>query len=176
MRAATWTQPSPLGPLVVTTSAAGLRSVGLPGSPASAGAVAVRPVAVRPVDEVAAALDAYFAGDLEALHGVRVDLEGRTPFSSMVLAALRGVPAGGITSYGRLAAAVGRPLAARAVGRAVGANPVPLVVPCHRVVGGDGSLGGFSGGVPAKRWLLAHEGHAWAAGAPPTRRREPVRS
>ena len=172
MRVATWTQASPLGPLVLSTSASGLRSVGLPGSPAPAGAVADRPVA-----EVAAAFDAYFSGDLEALHGVAVDLEGRTPFSLMILTALRHVRGGGLTSYGRLAAAAGRPLAARAVGRAVGANPVPVVVPCHRVVGGDGSLGGFSGGVPAKRWLLAHEGHAWAAGdALPTTRREPVLS
>lgn len=172
MRVATWTQPSPLGPLVVTTSASGLRSVGLPGSPASTGAVAERPVA-----EVAAAFDAYFSGDLEALHGLGIDLEGRSSFSLMILSALRDVPGGGLTSYGRLDAAAGRPLAARAVGRAVGANPVPVVVPCHRVVGGDGSLGGFSGGIAAKRWLLAHEGHGWAAGGvPPKTRREPVRS
>lgn len=172
MRAATWTQPSPLGPLVLTTSASGLRSVGLPGSPASAGAAAE-----RPVDEVSAAFEAYFAGDLDALHGVPVDLGGRTAFSLAILTALRDVRGGGLTSYGRLGAAAGRPLAGRAVGRAVGANPLPVVVPCHRVVAGDGSLGGFSGGLPAKRWLLAHEGHAWAAGdVGATRRREPVRS
>lgn len=151
MNPAVWVQDTPLGPLVVTTSAAGLRSIDLHPTDLPAG---------RPVGAVAGAIDAYFAGDLHALDGLPVDLAGRTPFSAAVLTALRAVPAGSLTSYGRLAEAAGRPGSARAVGGAVGANPLPVVVPCHRVVAGDGSLGGFSGGLDVKRWLLAHEGHA----------------
>lgn len=152
---ATWAQDSPIGPLVVTMSASGLRALDLHGG-GGGGARA----AGEPVEEMSRAIDDYFAGDLSALDDLPVDLGGRTPFSVAVLSALRAVPAGALTSYGRLAAEVGRPLAARAVGAAVGANPVPIVVPCHRVVAGDGSLGGFSGGLDVKRWLLAHEGHA----------------
>ena len=75
-------------------------------------------------------------------------------------AALRRIPAGTTTSYGALAAEIGRPAAVRAVGLANGANPVAIVVPCHRVIGADGSLTGYGGGLPRKRWLLAHEGVA----------------
>jgi len=77
-----------------------------------------------------------------------------------VWAALRRIPAGTTTSYGALAAEIGRPAAVRAVGLANGANPVAIVVPCHRVIGADGSLTGYGGGLPRKRWLLAHEGVA----------------
>lgn len=153
MRQATWVEASPLGPLYVVTSATGLRLLDLPGP----GEKAVPGDA--PVEAVAAPLRAYFGGDLDAIDAVPVDLEGRTAFSLAVLTALRTVRAKTLTSYGRLAAAAGRPSAGRAVGRAVGANPVPIVVPCHRVVAGDGALGGFSGGLDVKRWLLAHEGH-----------------
>lgn len=163
MRAASWTQPSPLGPVTVTTSAAGLLGLDLPGPrPLRPGAVAAGP-GHQPVPEVAAALAAYFAGDLGAVDALPVDLRGLSPFSQAVLTALREVPAGALTSYGRLALAAGRPGAARAVGRALGANPVAIVVPCHRVVAGDGSLGGFSCGLDLKRRLLAHEGHAVAS-------------
>jgi methylated-DNA-[protein]-cysteine S-methyltransferase len=161
VRAASWVQPSPLGPVAVATSAAGLRFLDLPGPrPAGlhGGAMGDDPVA-----EVAGALARYFAGDLGAVDALRVDLAGLTPFSQAVLTALRAVPAGALTSYGRLATAAGSPRAARAVGRALGANPVAIVVPCHRVVAGDGSLGGFSCGLDLKRWLLAHEGHAVAS-------------
>ncbi|HEU4533584.1 MAG TPA: MGMT family protein, partial [Polyangiaceae bacterium] len=72
-------------------------------------------------------------------------------------AALRGIPAGATTTYGALAAALGRPGASRAVGRANGANPVGIVIPCHRVIGADGSLTGYGGGIERKRWLLEHE-------------------
>lgn len=153
MKAATWVEESPLGALVVATSATGLRLVDLRGP-------GDRPAGHdRPVDEVAAPLRAYFGGDLDAVDDIAVDLSGRTAFSLAVLGALRRVRAKTVTSYGRLAAAAGHPGAGRAVGRAVGANPVPVVVPCHRVVAGDGALGGFSGGLDTKRWLLAHEGH-----------------
>ena len=85
---------------------------------------------------------------------------GCTPFQRAVWAALRRIPAGSTTSYGALSAEIGRPAAVRAVGLANGANPVAIVVPCHRVIGADGSLTGYGGGLPRKRWLLAHEGVA----------------
>jgi methylated-DNA-[protein]-cysteine S-methyltransferase len=101
-------------------------------------------------------LDAYFAGELDAIDGIPVETGG-TPFQRDVWEALRRIPAGQTRSYGALAAAIGRPSAVRAVGLANGANPVGLVVPCHRVIGADGSLTGYGGGLERKRWFLAHE-------------------
>jgi methylated-DNA-[protein]-cysteine S-methyltransferase len=89
---------------------------------------------------------------------VDVDLELATPFARKVLTKLRRVASGKLTTYGALAKDVGRPRGARAVGGAVGSNPVPIVVPCHRVVRTGGALGGFGGGLPMKRWLLKLEG------------------
>ncbi len=100
-------------------------------------------------------LDAYFAGAL-----TRFDLPLRfagTAFQQRVWSALCDIAFGETTSYGALAARIGRPSASRAVGAANGANPLPIVVPCHRVIGADGSLTGFGGGVDIKRFLLAHE-------------------
>jgi methylated-DNA-[protein]-cysteine S-methyltransferase len=102
------------------------------------------------------ALESYFEGDLQAIEGVRTHTRG-TDFQRRVWAALREIPAGGTMSYGELAAKIGRPAAVRAVGAANGANPIPVVVPCHRVIGADASLTGFGGGLERKRWLLAHE-------------------
>lgn len=102
------------------------------------------------------ALRAYFAGTLNALDALPV-ATGGTPFQREVWAALRRIPAGETTSYGALAAAIGRPAAVRAVGLANGANPIGIVVPCHRVVGSTGKLTGYAGGVSRKAWLLAHE-------------------
>ncbi len=151
-----WVQDSPLGALRVSVGEAGLRSIdfgGRPGAPSG-----------PPEPAVAAALAAYFAGELSALDELAVDLDARPPFTRTVLGALRGVGPGQLTTYGALAAAVGRPLASRAVGRVMGANPLPIVIPCHRVLAGGGSLGGYSGGLEVKGWLLAHEGHegAWS--------------
>ena len=81
-----------------------------------------------------------------------------TPFQQRVWEQLRAIPTGATRSYGEIAAAVGKPGAARAVGGAVGSNPISLIVPCHRVVASDGSIGGFASGLDRKRWLLAHEG------------------
>lgn len=106
---------------------------------------------------ITAALDAYFAGDLAALDAVPV-ATGGTEFQKKVWVALRAIPAGETRGYGALAAALGRPGAARAVGLANGLNPVGIVVPCHRVIGASGALTGYAGGVERKRWLLAHEG------------------
>ena len=103
------------------------------------------------------ALDAYFAGDLTAIDDVPV-ATGGTPFQRTVWAALRRIPAGTTTSYGALAATIGRPSAMRAVGLANGSNPVAVIVPCHRVIGADKSLTGYGGNLPRKRWLLEHEG------------------
>jgi len=102
------------------------------------------------------ALDAYFEGDLDALTNVEV-ATGGSLFQREVWAALRAIPAGTTTSYGQLAARLGRPGASRAVGLANGANPISIVVPCHRVVGADGALTGYGGGLPRKRWLIDHE-------------------
>ena len=102
------------------------------------------------------ALDAYFEGDLSALQKVRVATNG-SPFQREVWKALRMIPAGATTSYGRLAADLGRPAASRAVGLANGANPIAIVVPCHRVIGANGALTGYGGGLSRKRWLLDHE-------------------
>src|SRR5690242_19930751 len=102
------------------------------------------------------ALLAYFKGDLDALAHVKT-ATGGTPFQREVWNALRTIPAGTTTSYGQLARKLGRKGASRAVGAANGANPIPIVVPCHRVIGADGSLTGFGGGLAHKKWLLDHE-------------------
>jgi methylated-DNA-[protein]-cysteine S-methyltransferase len=102
-------------------------------------------------------LRAYLGGALDALDAIPVD-PGGTAFQSRVWRALREIPAGETRSYAWLAKAVGRPSSARAVGRANGSNPIAIVLPCHRVVGSDGSLTGYAGGIESKRFLLEHEG------------------
>jgi methylated-DNA-[protein]-cysteine S-methyltransferase len=99
----------------------------------------------------------YFAGDLDSLDEIDVDLHG-TSFQRSVWMALRSVAAGTTASYAALAARVGAPTAVRAVGAANGANPVAIVLPCHRIIGSNGSLTGYGGGLDRKRWLLEHEG------------------
>lgn len=106
---------------------------------------------------VSDALDAYFAGQIDAIEGIPVRTNG-TPFQRAVWAGLRAIGAGTAWSYADLAAFIGRPRAVRAVGAANGANPVGVIVPCHRVIGADGSLTGYGGGLERKRWLLRHEG------------------
>ena len=105
---------------------------------------------------VSGRLAAYFAGDLGALDAIPVD-PGGTPFQRRVWAALRTIPPGETVSYQTLARRIGAPTAVRAVGAANGDNPVGIVVPCHRVIGADGSLTGYAGGIERKRWLLTHE-------------------
>jgi methylated-DNA-[protein]-cysteine S-methyltransferase len=104
-------------------------------------------------------LEAYFAGDLRAIEAISVD-PGGTPFQQAVWAALRRIPVGTTCSYADLARAIGSPSAVRAVGAANGANPIAIVIPCHRVVASDGGLCGYGGGLARKRWLLEHEGAA----------------
>ena len=117
------------------------------------------PKAGRAPEPVRAAVEAYFAGDVHALDGLTVTIGG-TDFQRSVWKALRAIPAGETRTYGQLAAAIGSPKAVRAVGLANGRNPVGLIVPCHRVIGANGTLTGYAGGLARKRWLLAHEGVA----------------
>jgi methylated-DNA-[protein]-cysteine S-methyltransferase len=105
----------------------------------------------------ATALARYFDGDLSALEPIHVELNG-TPFQLRVWGALRNIKPGTVCSYGDLARRIHAESAIRAVGAANGANPIALVVPCHRVIGSDGSLTGYGGGLGRKRWLLRHEG------------------
>jgi methylated-DNA-[protein]-cysteine S-methyltransferase len=99
----------------------------------------------------------YFDGDVDSLEEIPVD-PGGTPFQRAVWFKLRQVPAGRTVSYGELARAAGFPRAVRAVGAANGSNPVGLVIPCHRVIGSNGKLVGYGGGLDRKGWLLSHEG------------------
>ena len=111
----------------------------------------------RAPDQLRAALKRYFAGDLDSLKTIKWRVAG-TPFQRQVWTALRRIPVGTTTSYGVLAAQLGMPRAMRAVGFANGSNPISIVVPCHRVIGANGSLTGYGGGLERKRWLLQHEG------------------
>lgn len=111
----------------------------------------------RAPEPVRKSVEAYFAGDVRALDDVIVKTGG-TAFQKSVWAALRAIPAGETRSYGQLAAAIGSPKAVRAAGLANGQNPIAVIVPCHRVIGANGALTGYAGGIERKRWLLAHEG------------------
>jgi methylated-DNA-[protein]-cysteine S-methyltransferase len=109
--------------------------------------------------ELRSALSGYFKGDLDRLKTIKWRVAG-TPFQHKVWTALPKIPAGTTMSYGALAAKLNVPRAMRAVGHANGSNPISIVVPCHRVIGADGSLTGYGGGIERKRWLLQHEGVA----------------
>lgn len=113
-----------------------------------------------------AALQRYFAGEIAALDGIETETAG-TPFQRAVWSALRRIPAGETRSYGAMAAMIGNPRACRALGAANGANPIALVVPCHRVIGANAALTGYGGGLSRKAWLLAHEEAAMAGHAGP---------
>jgi methylated-DNA-[protein]-cysteine S-methyltransferase len=105
---------------------------------------------------IVGALQAYFEGQCRAIDSIPTAARG-TPFQLTVWQALRRIPPGTTCSYGALAKAIGKPEAVRAVGAANGANPICIVVPCHRVIGGNGNLTGYGGGLERKRWLLRHE-------------------
>ena len=148
---------SPLGPLTIVAAGKRLMTVQFGEDRAfeSPGARLVNAHA-DPAGAVSA-LHAYFAGELHALDTLVVDPIG-TPFQLRVWAALRSVPAGRTASYTDIANAIGAPTSTRAVGAANGANPLAIVVPCHRIIGAGGALVGYGGGLERKRWLLAHEG------------------
>jgi methylated-DNA-[protein]-cysteine S-methyltransferase len=163
--ATTWytTVPSPLGELLLSATGDGLTGLfmrtrrGLPAVDRWR----------RDDDRFAAAraqLAAYFAGELRAFD---LPLAPRgTPFQLRVWQGLRGLPYGATVSYGRLAERIGSPGGARAVGLANGRNPISIVVPCHRVIGADGTLTGYGGGLDRKRWLLALEAATVAPDGP----------
>jgi methylated-DNA-[protein]-cysteine S-methyltransferase len=152
---------SRLGPIYGAESRRGLITLVLPahdlryfGETLDRRAPGLETMAVEPQDtESGRQLLAYLRGELRKLDAP-LDLNGVSDFSQAVLKELIRIPYGRTKSYGQVAAAVGRPKAARAVGRAVGANPVPIFVPCHRVVGANGALTGFGSGLPTKRMLL----------------------
>lgn len=113
--------------------------------------------------DVTRLLRRYFDGDIGCLGAIEWRTAG-TPFQRRVWTALTAIPPGETLSYGVLAAKLGCPRSVRAVGLANGANPISVVVPCHRVIGADGSLTGYGGGLERKRWLLTHEGAAFRDG------------
>ncbi len=158
------TLDSPLGPLLVAATETGVVRIGFDSEGHDhvladlAAAVGPR-IMRRPqrLDGVARDLDDYFAGRRDGLDEVAVDFQLTSGFRRDVLVALRAIPHGATATYGAVAVATGRPRAVRAVGTACARNPVPLVVPCHRVVRSDGSIGQYRGGVAAKQMLLTLE-------------------
>jgi methylated-DNA-[protein]-cysteine S-methyltransferase len=137
------------------------------------GAIAFAPA--EAADRFGRRVDAYFEGDLAAFEGALLDAGG-TPFQRRVWDALLAIEPARTRSYAAVARAIGAPRAVRAVGAANGANPLAIVVPCHRVVASDGQLHGYAGGLQRKAWLLAHEARhapaalvAWGAKAAPPR-------
>jgi methylated-DNA-[protein]-cysteine S-methyltransferase len=158
-----WTEyPSPVGTLVLAATPDGLVTISYQDADEVTDRLAAklspRVVAYpRRLDDVRRQLDEYFAGRLRRFH---VDLDWRlaTPFQREVLGVVRQVGFGEVTTYHDVAKAIGRPTASRAAGGANARNPLPIVVPCHRVIGSDGSLTGYGGGVRNKAYLLEMEG------------------
>jgi len=146
---------SPIGPLLLVADEGGLTYIGLP---KRGSAQAAPPDAQRMPTKLRSArhqFEEYFAGTRQTFE-LPLHPHG-TPFQLEVWGALLAIPYGETTSYAAIAQRIGRPNAVRAVGAANGANPLSIIVPCHRVIGSDGDLTGYGGGLPAKRWLLAHE-------------------
>ena len=147
------TVPSPIGDLVLTSDGSAITGVYMGEPPHGIDPTWRQDPA--PFTAAVEQLGAYFAGERESFD---LDLAPvGTPFQLAVWEALRTIPYGETRSYGELAAQIGRPGASRAVGAANGNNPLSIVVPCHRVIGADGSLTGFGGGLPRKQWLLSME-------------------
>jgi len=157
------TVDSPIGPLTLVTDARAVYALEFADVEDRLAAQLARRFgrfALRPRRDPLGArgkLAAYFSGDLRAIDAIAVN-PGGTPFQQAVWRALRRIPPGKTSSYGRLAARLGRPAAPRAVGHANALNPVAIVIPCHRLIGSDDGLTGYAGGVERKRWLLRHEG------------------
>ena len=145
---------SPLGVLEIAGSEAGIRAVRFLDEPPLAPATPDLPA---PLVSCVQQLHEYFAGQRRSFE-VPLDLKG-TPFQRRVWELLLHIPFGETRTYLDIALALGDVKAVRAVGAANGQNPVPIIVPCHRVIGGDGTLIGYGGGLWRKEWLLAHEGH-----------------
>lgn len=153
---------SPVGTLLVSASPKGVTSIEFVGGGARVRVAAgADPSAGRHVAAAVQQLDEYFAGRRREFD-LALDLRG-TPFQALAWQALLRIPFGATVTYGQQAAMIGRPTAARAVGSANGRNPVPIVVPCHRVLAAGSALGGYSSGLDVKRALLALEGVSVAA-------------
>jgi methylated-DNA-[protein]-cysteine S-methyltransferase len=155
---------TPIGTIEVAIAREGVKVLGLPDSRGDADAIrriereaTGRGASERCAERVLGWLRDYFEGDLTALARIPVAPEG-TPFQKRVWEELRRIPVGTTLSYRDLAVAIGQPSAFRAVALANARNPVALAIPCHRVIGSDGTLVGYGGGLPRKRWLLEHEG------------------
>ena len=147
--------PSPVGRLRLAGDEEGLRGISFQNRFSSAGVAEDWKQADEPFREVIAQLEAYFSGKRRAFN-VPLAPEG-TPFQRQVWSVLLTIPYGETRSYGELASRLGRSKASRAVGAANGRNPIPIIIPCHRVIGADGSLTGFGGGLAIKRQLLELE-------------------
>jgi methylated-DNA-[protein]-cysteine S-methyltransferase len=154
---------SPLGPLLLAATDRGLCRISYDPEPDRAAEELARAFGVRvlraagAVEQVRRQLDEYFEGG-RTKFDLAIDLGAAAPFSRDVLRRLARVPHGHVTTYGELARAAGRPQAARAVGTVMNRNPIPIVLPCHRVVGANGSLVGYAGGLDRKERLLKLEG------------------
>lgn len=147
--------PSPIGPLLLAGDDTGLHFLSFPQGHKAFGPKPGWHHDPQPFIEARRQLEAYFEG---RLHRFDLPLRPRgTPFQCAVWALLAEIPLGETQSYGALASRLGRPGASRAVGAANGANPLPVILPCHRVVGASGALTGFGGGLPTKAFLLRHE-------------------
>ena len=150
-----WVQfESPIGRLTIFANSGGITEIRFPNN--SAPLVAESRQKNKYLNEAIEQLNAYFDGYLKTFD-LPLSLHG-TDFQNAVWAQLQKVTHGTTASYGQIAAAMGKPKAARAVGMANNKNRIPIIIPCHRVIGSDGSLTGFAGGLEAKRWLLRHEG------------------
>lgn len=149
--------PTPLGPLTIAASARGICRIDFGAAAAPAAPDPPSAAAAALLRRARAQLLEYFAGRRRAFE-LPVDLSAVGPFQRQVLEHTAAVPAGQVLTYGQVARALGRPGAARAVGGALNRNPVPIVVPCHRIVGASGRLVGYAGGLERKRALLELEG------------------
>jgi methylated-DNA-[protein]-cysteine S-methyltransferase len=148
---------SPIGPLLLTSDAAHLTGLYMEtGHESQPTAGWVEDGTAEPLAATRRQLSEYFAGSRRTFE-LPLRLEG-TAFQQRVWRELTEIPYGETWSYGQLAARIGKPSASRAVGLANGRNPISILVPCHRVIGADGSLTGYGGGLERKQWLLAHEG------------------
>lgn len=158
--------PSPLGECIVMATEAGVCWTGTPGTAVDEGLYrtkhwlqidrVVKDEEIAPLQQAVDELKRYFAGE-RLQFSCPLDLQG-TPFQVRIWQELYRIPYGETRSYGEIARMIGRPTASRAVGAANGANPIAIIVPCHRVIGGNGKLTGYGGGLPTKSWLLSLEG------------------
>ncbi len=162
MKSETWVSfcciDSPIGRLTLTSDGTALTGLymGSPSKPPPRTADWVMDPTAAPLPEAVRQLREYFAGERRAFD-LPLCLSG-TDFQKLVWRQLTAIPFGETWSYGQLAKSLGNPSACRAVGLANGKNPIAIIVPCHRVIGADGTLTGFGGGLPRKEWLLTHEG------------------